>query len=376
MNWEFSLHTIIFPVKQDAFLIYNLLTRSGVLTDSLGLTRINQMVSGDVVSGKIKFRDLSTFSLSECLLDNPNGLFDHELNPLEFFEMDALLKIIKDNSIIVKDNLYLNRLGKKENLFDKVHNGNFHQQIGDHVRSLKNIDSEMWWINQKFSQDYKTTTDTPYKWVQEIFMKNFFTGSNVASKSVLDFGCGIGYYSKFFSDLGADVLAVDPSENYIQIAKKQFSANNKIEFRKAKFTDLDDFREFDGKKFDIIFLSDVFLYYFEPYKKLDLTPSLLLSELSKILKEDGKIYIMDPHGIFHLQPWFNKKRPFVIALEYATRRYRVTPNLEEVSLVAEEAGFFISKIRELKYNGLDEDKRFYSEFPFWWFFELCKLPLK
>ena len=81
---------------------------------------------------------------------------------------------------------------------------------------------------------------------------------------------------------------------------------------------------------------------------------------------------MDPHGVFHLQPWFNLSHPYVISMEYANRKYRVTPNLEEVSLVVEEAGLHISKIRELKYHGKDPDKIFYSEFPFWWFFEISK----
>jgi len=376
MDLRFSSHTLILPVKQDTYLLYQLLTRTGIITDSSGLTQINQMINGDLVSGKIKLRDLSTFSLSECLLDNPNGLLGPAFYDLDFVEFEAMLKVLKANSIVVEDDSYLTRLGRKENLFDKVHIGNFHQQIGQYVLMNKNINSEMWWITQKFSEDYKTTTDTPYKWVQEVFMQDFFTSSNIASKSVLDFGCGIGYYSKFFSDLGGKVLAVDPSELYIDIANKEFSANGKIEFRKAKFEDLGDFKALNEEKFDVIFLSDVFLYYFEPYKKMDLTPSLLLSELSKALTKDGKIYIMDPHGIFHLQPWFNKKYPFVTALEYANRKYRVTPNLEEVSLVAEEAGLVISKIRELKYTGSDEDKKFYSEFPFWWFFELCKFPSK
>jgi hypothetical protein len=61
-----------------------------------------------------------------------------------------------------------------------------------------------------------------------------------------------------------------------------------------------------------------------------------------------------------------------MSVEYANRKYRVTPNLEEVSFAVESAGLTISKIREVKYKGEDKGKMFYAEFPFWWFFELIK----
>jgi SAM-dependent methyltransferase len=228
----------------------------------------------------------------------------------------------------------------------------------------------MWWTTQKFLPDYSGTTDTPYKWVQEVFMREFFTKQNMDGKKVLDFGCGVGYYSSFFNELGGTVTGVDPSEKYIGIADAEF-AKPGLDFKKAVFEKAADF-DFFTEKYDIIFLSDVFLYYFEPYKKMELTPLLLLQKLSGILNENGKIYILDPHGVFHLQPWFNPTAPFVMAMEYANRKYRVTPNLEEVSVVVENAGMVISKIREIKYKGDVVENKFYAEFPFWWFFELSK----
>ena len=57
-------------------------------------------------------------------------------------------------------------------------------------------------------------------------MKNFFTKENINSKKVLDFGCGIGYYSSFFSKLGGSVIGVDPSDRYLEIAKSIYSDNS------------------------------------------------------------------------------------------------------------------------------------------------------
>ncbi len=372
MQLSFSAHTIVFPVQQNKFLLYQLLTRRGVLTNTSSFQLITDYTEGKKSSSNIVIKDISTFSLSECLLDNPNGLLTGiELNDTDNKSLDESIGLLSDLSILVSDNDYTNKLGKKVNLFDKDHIGNFHQQIGQYVLRNQNINAEMWWITQKFLPDYKGTTDTPYNWVQEVFMNEFFTAENTKGKKVLDFGCGIGYYTHFFHKLGGMVTGVDPSENYINIAKNEFSKGGKIDFIKASFEKRSDFEIFE-EKFDMIFLSDVFLYYFEPYKKMELTPALLLTKLSALLNENGKIYIMDPHGIFHLQPWFNKHKPFLIAVEYANRKYRVTPNLEEVSLAAEGAGMVISKIREVKYKGVETDKLFYAEFPFWWFFELKK----
>lgn len=371
----FSSHTLALQVTNSSILLFQLVTRKGVL---ISIDSYNELIvflaNESTKPESLKIKNISTFSLAKCLLDNPNGLLEETDFQGELFakQFNEALLMLEELSIVVANNDYKNKLGKKVSLFDKEHIGNFHQQIGDFVLKNKDINAEMWWITQKFSDDYKSTTDTAYKWVQEVFMNDFFTKDNIGGKKVLDFGSGIGYYSRFFHDLGGEVIGVDPSEKYIQIAQNEFAKNAEIKFQKASFEQRSDFDIFN-EKYDVIFLSDVFLYYFEPYKKMELTPSALLEELSKILKPDGKIFILDPHGVFHLQSWLNKNnQPFMMAVEYANRKYRVTPNLEEVSFAVESAGLTISKIREVKYKGDDKDKIFYAEFPFWWFFELIK----
>lgn len=374
MKLSISPHTLILTVNDKTFLLYQIVTRKGILVELAFFHKLSSYYLDEGQNNKsISFLDVSTFSLSECLLDNSNGVYKDLNNKiLKEDVFDEFIKICNEYSILVSNNEnYIDRLGKKTNLFDQFHTGNFHQKIGEYVLKNHKENAEWWWITQKFSNNFLETTDTPYKWVQESFMKDFFTKENINSKKVLDFGCGIGYYSSFFSKLGGSVIGVDPSDRYLGIAKSIYSDNSKVHYIKADFEKPDDFNFLDND-FDVIFLSDVFLYFFEPYKKLELNPYLLLNKLKSLLSKDGKIYIMDPHGVFHLQPWFNLNYPYVISMEYANRKYRVTPNLEEVSLVVEEAGLHISKIRELKYNGKDLDKIFYSEFPFWWFFEISK----
>ena len=371
MKYNLSKHSFIYQISENKILLYQILTRKGILCTKEILKYLSEIDKIDFLNIEIDIKDVSTFSLSDCLLDNPNGLDKDLVNTsLSPVKLSKIIDTLFRYSIIVDNqSTYLERLNKKSNLFDNFHIGNFHQQIGENVLKRHKENAEMWWIYQKFSSDFKSTTDSPYKWVQEAFIEDFFKSNVLQNKKILDFGCGIGYYSSFFNKLGGDVLGVDPSEAYIKIANENFINNDKIKFEICSFESESDFDFFEDK-YDIIFLSDVFLYYFEPYKKMQLTPDLLLQKLSNLLTPQGKIYIMDPHGVFHLQSWMNTENPFMLSVEYANRKYRVTPNLEEFSLAAESANLQISLIRELKYKGTDSDKIFYSEFPFWWFFEL------
>ena len=160
-------------------------------------------------------------------------------------------------------------------------------------------------------------------------------------------------------------------KEYLNMPFTIFDLEKKIAslFAKNEFRNLDDFKKIKGS-FDYIFLSDVLLYFFVPYKENNISPSELLKALALKLNTGGKIYIMDPHGVFHLQPWFNSDAPYMLMTEYANRKFRVTPNLEELSIAIEKSGLKISKIRELK--GKENGDKFYNEFPFWWFFELTK----
>jgi len=53
------------------------------------------------------------------------------------------------------------------------------------------------------------------------------------NKSVLDYGCGVGKFSRFIRDSGAKIIAVDPSIKMIELAEQHDSANIKYHYIKA-----------------------------------------------------------------------------------------------------------------------------------------------
>jgi SAM-dependent methyltransferase len=363
---------MVFPVGEDRVLLYQGLLRQGVLTDFGGLAALSAYLTpGNKPEQRVRCRDVSTFSLSECLLDNPAGI-DLDEGDLVEDSFGVFLELLQQHDLLVFDLGYRDKVGRTQSLFDQEHTGNFHQQIGKHLFDSGRADPARWWIDQKFEADLSGPRDTPYRWVQQQFLEEFFPDS-LDGQSWLDFGCGVGFYSDFFGQKGARVLGVDPSLAYIDIAVEQFSADERVAFECTAFNRADDFGALEGRRFDHIFLCDVFLYYFEPYEEMELTPAGLLQALRELLLPGGSIYILDPHGCFHLQPWIGGRTPSVLCTEYRHRKYRVTPTLEEVSRAAEDAGLQICRIRELTHEGDETDRQSRNvtrEFPLWWFFEL------
>ena len=366
MRLKLTDHTIVIDDNDFLFLLYNVIIRSGVLIEK---SFFSENFSENFEK-KYLFIDITTFSLSNSLVDNPNGILNKiEYENIKKVAKKEILEKCQKLSILSKDNSYLNKIGLKTSIFDNEHVGNFHQQIGQFLLKNKKSSPEKWWIYQKFNKNISKVRDNPYRWVQESFIKSYFDENFLKNKAILDFGGGVGYYSNYFALFSKSVDLVDPNEMYIELGKSFFGKHKNLNFVNKEFVKKEDFNILK-KKYDYIFLIDVFLYYFVNYKKIDISPSLLLKELSKKLNKNGKVFIIDPHGIFHLQPYFRNKKPFIISTEYTNRKFRATPTLEEMSVAIENSGLKILKIRELKYEGKDSDKIFYHEFPFWWFFEL------
>ena len=125
------------------------------------------------------------------------------------------------------------------------------------------------------------------------FVYNFLK-HKCKDKRVLDYGCGDGIHSTWLAGLGADVKAVDLSENSLKIARaraKEEGAEN-IEFLKMDCEKMD----FPDNSFDIIFDGGTF-------SSLDLSKAF--PELARVLKLNGFLIGIETFG--H-NPFTNFKR--------------------------------------------------------------------
>jgi len=120
------------------------------------------------------------------------------------------------------------------------------------------------------------------------FLESFLK-EKCRNKRVLDYGCGNGILSIWLKKHGANIVGIDLSEKYLEIAKKRAGD---IEFLLMDCEDL----KFPDNSFDIIFDRGTF-------SSLDLDKAL--PELVRVLKPDGFLIGIETLG--H-NPFTNFKR--------------------------------------------------------------------
>jgi len=109
---------------------------------------------------------------------------------------------------------------------------------------------------------------------------------SISFKNVLDFGTGLGYWSRFFSNYCERILAVDFSEKMIDQAREitlKKNSNNNIEYVVGNVLDFS-----TNEKFDLIFISGVMIYINDKdIKKIQNNLTRLSKKGTYLLLRDG-----------------------------------------------------------------------------------------
>lgn len=237
---------------------------------------------------------------------------------------------------------YENFLSPLVSIIDSNHMGTFHQKIGQYLSlNLRIQERWRWWHNQKFSEDGKLVRDGPYKGIQENFINNYFSTLRIKNLKVLDFGCGNGYYSAKLADLGAIVTGLDTSKELIKLAKKNFSNKCNFIHVSSHIEGLAFLSKMSVNSFDLIFMQDTFLLLLNPEDNIKLNNiSELICLFYRILKDDGRLYAMEPNPIFWLASRFgDPENPFAIITEYKNAVFNVAPLLNDVTKLMGKNGF-------------------------------------
>lgn len=383
------IEDIVIQLHPSGFWIfYNTFTRDTLATTSEIFAVLSSLASNvqkdeiiRVHNTGAKFRvwEIGFFSNADGLLADPTGRIRDNKNwpePLEL-NIEELLETLRAHHFIVNDeNAYAEFLGPKATLLDRSHRGNFHQQLGQALILDRKMDPSHWWVDQKFNSDRTDLKTTLYQSVQEHFLKSFVPSKFKAGDEVVDIGCGIGYYSKLIGRVGAQVLGIDPSQDYINAAQESNAMEN-VSFRVSKIGQKGDLDWIEGKSVDYVVMTDVLLFYFfSPNPREKPNMDILFSDIKRILKKGGRFISIEPNGMFWLQPWLGEEdRPFTVITEYRDRRYSVAPSTAQLAMTFVAKGFTIKDMKELYADGpLPEDmyraKKFAQTFPLWHFFEL------
>jgi ubiquinone/menaquinone biosynthesis C-methylase UbiE len=117
----------------------------------------------------------------------------------------------------------------------------------------------------------------------EVIFDDFLSKDDLKGKTMLDGGCGTGFFSKHAVKRGADVTAVDIAESLVEITKRKVPGMNGIT---ASILEL----PFLNNQFDYVFSSDVIEHTPNPY--------IATLELIRVLKPGGKLCITVPNRSF------------------------------------------------------------------------------
>lgn len=364
---KLSDNVIFFRLNNKYIRLYNINNRCNFIVTNKFASELQKGNFRNKTDEEIVFINATSFTLWSDMYTNP-----------DFFELNNKVnKKIKFSKAIeiLNDSKYFINYENKNNSFERF-KGSINKQLG--IESLYRRESlSNWWIHQKFNKNnLKKMNNNAYKFVQKNYVDEF-SKKNLRNKTVLEVGCGHGFYSNIFSNVARNVEGFDYNQEYIDLAKKTFNKKNLKFFRQ----DITKINNDTLSKYDYIFLIDVYLFLFDKsfqnilFKK----KNIILRNIFKLLKENGKLIIIDPHNFWLIPRFGESNKPFGIISEYNKPSFTSIPSLSERLEPLFKNNFALIKLEELRPNNkasnyMDEREfKFINEFPQWYSFTLKKI---
>jgi SAM-dependent methyltransferase len=376
---------IVLPEEDGWWLVLNVFARTNLLVESKVIDFLSQVsarslsdVSTRFVKDRFHVREVQYFSNADGLLADPTGFRRNrkQWGKDEALTVSALVERLKEKFIIVENaEEYRKRFAVKNSLLDQKHFGNFHQQLGKELLINRRIDPNDWWLKQKFAKNLRDVQKNLYGAVQANFLKAYFPKRFKKNDTVVDLGCGIGFYTNQMAQYAGSVMGVDPNEKFIRIAEKHAPRN--VRYHIAAIGKKDGLDSVPDRSADYVFMSDALLFYFtppDPREKNDI--NILFNDIKRILKPGGTFISVEPHYIFWLSAWLGEEdNPFTILTEYCKKQYKVTATMSGLIQKFTKAGFAVTCMEEMTPAEYlkSTDKRAYffgKQFPLWQLFEL------
>ncbi len=141
------------------------------------------------------------------------------------------------------------------------------QSGGMEINMDKSYWNEKYWVRHMRDDDLENIEDNWIDKYENIFMAR--------SGRLLDLGCGVGQYSRYFSNKGFEVTAADISERAISYLKDRALKIDTVRL------DMTEPSPFPDKYFDIVF-ANLSIHFFS-----EAETESLISEIKRILKDDG-----------------------------------------------------------------------------------------
>jgi 2-polyprenyl-3-methyl-5-hydroxy-6-metoxy-1,4-benzoquinol methylase len=380
-------NTLMLPRGGGLFRLFQVNSRRNLLV-SRGVIDLADQLSGGAdreavmawcaASGAVlRVADATAFTLWDNAYRN-SDFFDAEVGPDELETLPAaeVLELLQDCGIV--SDCWPPRIEQDKRHFGDRFRGSFHEQVATEALFHRTTPAA-WWTSQKFEAGQERLRPTPYRYIEEHFLHEYFR-DHLADADVLDIGCGTGYFTCQMARHARRVVGVDYNRDFIDLASRTWKGptSGALTFEVGDLTDLSKGDPaFARQRYDFVVLIDTFLFLFdnkyqpELYSRRD----VILRNLRQLLRPDGLLLVMDPHPLW-LTPWLgHPEAPFGILTEYRQRSFKVTPTLEELTDLLYGHGFRIRRVREPVVDPAFRDvdpagAAFMSNVPQWWFLEI------
>jgi 2-polyprenyl-3-methyl-5-hydroxy-6-metoxy-1,4-benzoquinol methylase len=224
-----------------------------------------------------------------------------------------------------------------------------------------------WWHDQKFTPDGLSIRPGPYKFVHEYFFDQYFGAKDLAGVRVFDFACGNGHFAARFARLGAKVVGLDTAPELIDLANKNHGSIARFEWVDKPENVNAALAAHPAGSFDIIYMGDVFLIL-AMLPDAEAVVSGLLAQFTRLLAPGGRIYMLEPSGIFWLASRLGPAdAPMVVLTEYRKMLYNVAPTFDRVCRLMGQGGLaLVEYIHPQASPDADPPiKAFAERFPMW-----------
>lgn len=390
MRLEIPKDVIIIPEINGCWVAMNVFSKTCLAIESESVAVLacfggqsRSEVEKHYAHNHFKVWDIQRFSNEDGLVADPTRYSRNQEDwpALSRLSISQLIDVCIDRFLLIEDREhYLSLFKTKESLLDKNHFGNFHQQLGQHLMlppQRKNPDR--WWLQQKFNPELKGVRDNLYGAVQAHALDTYFKEKLKKGSYLVDFGCGPGFFSNMIAKNGLSVLGLDPNEEFVAIARANAVAGAKFEV--ADLGQKECLQHLPENSVDYVFMSDALLFYFVSVLPGAAVPDIriLLKDIKRVLKPEGKIISVEPHYLFWLSPWLGEiDRPFTVFTEYMHKSFGVTATISQFIQAFNKSGFGVTWMEELMpgkwFREIDPRAyHFARQFPIWQLFEFKKV---
>lgn len=373
----FNKNTIVLPLSANWYRLFQPVTRRNAIVNLQALSflcgAIQQPLNLDALQPKQhQIVDATKVKLTKHAYCNSDNFSEELIDDWSEIGLSAeeATDFLIESAILIKELDQKPQLDKQH--FADRYKGNFYEQIATECLMQRQL-PEDWWVNQKFESDHSSTRHTPYQYVQDVFLRQYFK-DHLVDKVVIEIGCGTGYYTKKIAEVAKQVTGIDYNANYIETARD--TSSKTIDYQVVDITEPDFHERLGEHKYDYVFLIDTFLFLFDDryQNQLYLNRHQVVKNIARLMDANTTLVIMDPHPLW-LTPWVGSDTmPMGVLTEYRSKQFKVIPTLSEMTSLLNTAGICIKNVYEPdidpQYETIDKQAyHFMREFPQWWVFE-------